>query len=82
MILAALVSPHPQDRTRYAVYVGDANLPLGVDNYLKPDAQRIRDGYVAKMADYLVIAGATARGGARDGAEGARRSRRASRRRS
>ena len=57
VIMAALVSPHPRDRTRTAIFVGDASLGLGTDNYLKPDAQRIRDGYVAKLADYLVIAG-------------------------
>jgi predicted metalloendopeptidase len=57
VILAVLVSPHPQDRTRMAIYVGDADLPLGLDNYLKPDAQRIRDGYVAKIAADLEIAG-------------------------
>ncbi len=57
VILAGLVSPHPRDRTRMAIYVGDADLGLNVDNYLKPDAQRIRDGYVARIADYLVIAG-------------------------
>ncbi len=39
------------------IYLGDGSLGLGVDNYLKPDAQRIRDGYVAMIADYLVIAG-------------------------
>jgi len=59
VILAGLVSPHPQDRTRMAIYVGDADLGLNVDNYLDPAAQRIREGYVAKVADYLVIAGAT-----------------------
>jgi len=57
VILTALVSPHPQDRTRMTIYVGDADLGLNVDNYLRPDAQRIRDGYVAKIADYLMIAG-------------------------
>ena len=56
-ILAGLVSPHPRDRTRMTIYVGDASLGLGVDNYLNPDAQRIRDGYVAMIAEYLVIAG-------------------------
>ena len=30
------------------IYVGDADLGLGLDNYLKPEAQRIRDGYVAQ----------------------------------
>ena len=57
VILGTVVSPHPQDRTRMTIYIGDASLGLGVDNYLKPDAQRIRDGYVAMMADYLAIAG-------------------------
>ncbi|MFO1313051.1 MAG: M13 family metallopeptidase [Burkholderiales bacterium] len=59
VILIGLVSPHPQDRTRMAIYVGEAELGLPVDNYLKPDAQRIREGYVARIADYLVIAGST-----------------------
>jgi putative endopeptidase len=59
VILGAVVAPHPQDRTRMAIYLGDASLGLGVDNYLKPDAQRIRDGYVAMITDYLVIAGST-----------------------
>ena len=58
-IMAVLTSPHPQDRTRMAIYIGDTGLGLGVDNYLKPDAQRIRDGYIAKMTDYLVLAGST-----------------------
>ncbi len=57
VILGAVVAPHPQDRTRMTIYLGDASLGLGVDNYLKPDAQRIRDGYVAMITDYLVIAG-------------------------
>ena len=57
VIMAALVSPHPRDRTRATIFVGDASLGLGTDNYLNPDAQRIRDGYVAKVADYLAIAG-------------------------
>jgi putative endopeptidase len=57
VILGAVVSPHPLDRTRMTIYLGDASLGLGVDNYLNPDAQRIRDGYVAMIADYLVIAG-------------------------
>ena len=59
VMFAGLVSPHPQDRTRMTIFVGDAELGLPTDNYLQPDAQRIRDGYVAKIAGYLVIAGAT-----------------------
>jgi predicted metalloendopeptidase len=59
VILAALVSPHPQDRTRTTIYVGDAGLGLPLDNYLQPDAERIRDGYVALIAGYLAIAGWT-----------------------
>ena len=57
VMLAALTSPHPQDRTRVTIYVGDADLGLGLDNYLKPEAQRIRDGYVAQIAEYLTVAG-------------------------
>jgi predicted metalloendopeptidase len=57
VILGAVVAPHPQDRTRMTVYLGDASLGLGADNYLKPDAPRIRDGSVAMITDYLVIAG-------------------------
>ena len=57
VIMGAAVSPHPQDRKRMTIYLGDGSLGLGVDNYLEPDAQRIRDGYVAMIADYLVIAG-------------------------
>jgi predicted metalloendopeptidase len=57
VVMGAVVSPHPQDRTRMTIYVGDAGLALGVDNYVKPDAQRIRDGYVAMIEGYLVTAG-------------------------
>lgn len=59
VVMVALVAPHPKDRTRMAIYVGDAELALGLDNYLRPEMQRIRDGYVRKLADYLAIAGAT-----------------------
>ena len=51
--VAASAGPHPDDDLRRRRGAS----ALGVDNYLKPDAQRIRDGYVAKIADYLVIAG-------------------------
>jgi len=71
VILGALVAPHPRDRTRMTIYLGDASLGLGVDNYLKPDAQRIRSGYVAMITDYLVDRGLEARGSARDRADGA-----------
>lgn len=59
IVLAGLVSPHPADRTRMTIYLGDGDLGLPVDNYLNADAQRIRDGYVRKIADSLVIAGWT-----------------------
>ena len=59
VMLVATVAPHPLDRTRMAIYVGDGSLGLGTDNYLKPDLQRIRDGYVNKIAADLVIAGAS-----------------------
>lgn len=59
VLFATIVGPHPQDRARNTIYVGDADLPLGLDNYLKPEMQKIRDGYLVKIADSLVIAGWT-----------------------
>ena len=53
------VSTDNNDRGRYAVFVVDADLPLGLDNYLKPEAQKIRDAYTKRIADSLVIAGST-----------------------
>ncbi len=57
VVLVAIVGPDPNDRSRMAVFVGDADLGLSQDDYLKPEAQRIRDGYVRKIADQLALAG-------------------------
>ena len=46
IVLGAAVGTDTVDRKRYTIYVGDGDLPLGVDNYLKPEMQKIRDGYV------------------------------------
>ena len=51
------VGTDPQDRTRYTIYAGDSDLTLSRDNYLKPEARTIRDGYVTMVTDDLVIAG-------------------------
>jgi putative endopeptidase len=59
VLFGPTVSTDTIDRQRYGVYVVDADLPLGLDNYLKPDAQKIRDAYVKRIADYLVLAGST-----------------------
>lgn len=59
VLFGPTVSTDTLDRQRYAVYVVDAELPLGLDNYLKPDTQKIRAAYVKRIADYLVLAGGT-----------------------
>ena len=59
VLFGPTVSTDTIDRQRYAVYVVDADLPLGLNNYLKPDAQKIRDAYVKRIADHLVLAGST-----------------------
>ena len=59
VLFGPAVSTDTIDRQRYAVYVVDGNLPLGLDNYLKPDAQKIRDAYLKRIADYLVLIGSS-----------------------
>jgi len=59
VLLGATVGTDTVDRRRYTIYFGDSDLPLGADNYLKPEMQKIRDGYLRQVADYLVIAGST-----------------------
>jgi predicted metalloendopeptidase len=54
VLLGAVVAPHPRDRTRMTIYIGDASLGLGVDNYLRPDAQRFAAA-TAKQADAFEI---------------------------
>jgi AraC-like DNA-binding protein len=57
LLAAVLVSTDPKDRTRYAVYVADGELPMGADNYLKAEAAPIRDAYRAMVAAKLAIVG-------------------------
>ncbi len=68
IVLGVGVGTDTVDRQRYTIYAGDGDLPLGVDNYLKPEMQKIRDGYVREVTDYLVIAGSYA--GGREGRRG------------
>jgi len=71
VILAAVVSPHPQDRTRNTIYIADTSLGLGVDNYLKPTPAHPRR--LRRQDDRLSgDRRRDTRGGARDGAESAR----------
>ena len=57
LLLGLLVGSDPSDRTRSKIYIGDAELFMGLENYLKPEAQPIRDAYVKLITDSLVIAG-------------------------
>jgi predicted metalloendopeptidase len=59
VFFSPVVSTDNSDRTRYAMFVVDADLPLGLDNYLKPENKKIRDAYAKRIADTLVIAGST-----------------------
>ena len=57
VVVTFLVSTDTKDRTRYAVYAAEADLPMGRDNYLQADAAPIREGYLKKVAADLVLAG-------------------------
>ncbi|MBK8386034.1 MAG: M13 family metallopeptidase [Candidatus Accumulibacter sp.] len=59
MLLGLQVSTDPLDRTRNIVVVGDGDLPMGLDNYLKPENKPIRDAYLKLITDSLIIAGST-----------------------
>ncbi len=59
VLLAPTVSTDTADRQRYAVYLVDPGLPMGLDNYLGADAQKIRDAYLKRIAGHLVLAGST-----------------------
>lgn len=54
------ISPDTQDRHRNAVYIGDGDLPLGLDNYLSPQTQPIRDAYTTMVAQFLLLSGSSA----------------------
>ena len=57
LLLGLQVSTDPLDRTRNIVVAGDGDLPMGLDNYLKPGNRPIRDAQLKLIADSLVIAG-------------------------
>ncbi len=59
LLLGLVVGTDPSDRTRTKIYIGDGELYMGRDNYLKPEAQPIRTAYVKLITDSLVIAGNT-----------------------
>ena len=59
LLLGLQVGTDPADRTRNIVYIGEGDLPMGLDNYLKPEAKAIRDAHVKQITDSLVIAGST-----------------------
>jgi putative endopeptidase len=57
LLLGLQVGSDPKDRTRNLVAIGDGDLPMGLDNYLKPENKPIRDAHVKQITDSLVIAG-------------------------
>ena len=57
VLAGVLVSTDTQDRSRYAVYAGDGELPMGLDNYLTAGAAPIRAGYREMVAAKLVLGG-------------------------
>jgi predicted metalloendopeptidase len=59
LLLGLQVGTDPSDRTRNIVYIGEGDLPMGIDNYLKPEGKAIRDAHVKQITDSLVIAGST-----------------------
>lgn len=59
VMAAVLVSTDLADSTRYAVFMADGELPLGLDNYLKPEGASIRKAYGEMIAAKLVIAGSS-----------------------
>lgn len=59
LLLGLQVGTDPLDRTRNIVLIGDGDLPMGLDNYLKPENKAIREAYVKQVTDSLIIAGST-----------------------
>lgn len=59
LLLGLQVGSDPKDRTRNMVAIGDGDLPMGLDNYLKPENKPIRDAHLKQITDYLLIAGST-----------------------
>ena len=59
LLLGLEVGTDPSDRTRTKIYIGDGELFMGLENYLKPEAEPIRAAYLKLITDSLVIAGNT-----------------------
>lgn len=57
VVAAITVSSDLSDRTRYAVYLVDATLGMGQENYLRADAAPLRKAYTDMIAAKLAIAG-------------------------
>jgi putative endopeptidase len=57
VVVGFSVGTDPQDRTHYVLYSGEGDLGMNRDNYLKPQAQPIRDAYKKYVADLLTLAG-------------------------
>jgi len=57
--LGLQVSSDPADRTRNIIFIGEGDLPMGLDNYLKPETKAIRDAHLKQITDSLVIAANT-----------------------
>lgn len=59
IVLGVEVDADIGDRTRYAVYVGDADLPIGPENYLRDEALKVRNAYGAWITSLLTRVGRT-----------------------
>lgn len=57
VLIGAGVATDLKDRKRNVIYVGDAQLAMGIDNYLQPEAQAIRDAYKKLVVDFFMLAG-------------------------
>lgn len=56
-VFGAMIGTDTRNRDKYAVYLGDGDLSMALDNYLKPDNQAIRDAYLQMVEQYLILAG-------------------------
>jgi putative endopeptidase len=59
VLAGLLVSTHPADRSRYAVFLADGQLPLGADNYLTAAGAPVREAHARRIAATLELAGVT-----------------------
>lgn len=61
VMMELAISPDPEDRSRYGVYIGDADLSLGFnDVYLSPQYEGARGAVMTWFRDTLVISGLSA----------------------